>query len=163
MPKVMRAVEALREGDRLVVAGDSAWPTTMCTPSHVQQLHNHYPPHVGLWLGAARGCTGYRTWLGPENFSVKRDAPAGSKLFSGTASFWRRVDECFLKLHKDYSTDCIFQFLTGTGLVSVINPFLAISAEHWSDRAQSLEERSYLDGECKRKLRPMEMYGTLVE
>ena len=39
MPTVIRATEALREGERLLVAEDSAWPTTACTPSNVQDVH----------------------------------------------------------------------------------------------------------------------------
>ena len=163
MPKVLRAVEALREGERLVVAEDSAWPTTACTPSHVQNLHNMYPHDVGLLLGAARGCGEYRISIGhSEQVGVSCNVPAGCKLISGTASFWRRVSEMFLKVSKDYSTDCIFQFLTGISLVSVVQPFLAISASHWSDRTGGWEERSVLEGECKRKYRPMSISGDLV-
>ena len=163
MPKVLRAVEALREGERLLVAEDSAWPTTACTPSHVQNLHNMNPRDVGLWLGAARGCYEYRISVGHhEQVDVVCNAPAGCKLFSGTASFWRRVNEMFLKVSKDYSSDSVFQFLTGIGLVSVVQPFLAISSAHWSDRTGSYEERSYLEGECRPKLRPMSISGDLV-
>ena len=67
-----------------------------------------------------------------------------------------------LKVSKDYSSDCVFQFLTGIGLVSVAQPFLAISDAHWSDRTGSYEEKSYLEGECKPKLRPMAISGNLL-
>ena len=163
MPKVIRATEALREGERLLVAEDSAWPTTACTPSNVQDLHDGCPHDVGLWLGACRGCYPYCIGVGNrDQVHVNCNAPAGCKLFSGTAPFWRRVNEMFLKVSKDYSSDCVFQFLTGIGLVSVAQPFLAISDAHWSDRTGSYEERSYLEGECKPKLRPMAISGNLL-
>ena len=163
MPTVIRATEALREGERLLVAEDSAWPTTACTPSNVQDLHDGCPHDVGLWLGACRGCYPYRIGVGNgDQVYVNCNAPAGCKLFSGTAPFWRRVNEMFLKVSKDYSSDCVFQFLTGIGLVSVAQPFLAISDAHWSDRTGSYEERSCLEGECKPKLRPMAMSGNLL-
>ena len=162
MPKVLRAVEALREGERLAVAEDSAWPTTACTPGHVQNVHSHCPPDTGLWLGASRGCFKYHVSIGHrEEVSVVCNAPAGCKLISGTATFWRRVNEMFLKVNKDYTSDSIFQFLTGIGLVSVVEPFLAISSGHWSDRTHGWEDRSYLIGECKPKLRPMSILGDL--
>ena len=67
-----------------------------------------------------------------------------------------------VKVGTDYTTDSVFQFLTGIGLVSVAQPFLAISDAHWSDRTGSHEERSYLEGECKPKLRPMAISGNLL-
>ena len=162
MPTVIRATEALREGERLLVAEDSAWPTTACTPSNVQDLHDGCPHDVGLWLGACRGCYPYRIGVGNrDQVHVDCNAPAGCKLFSGTAPFWRRVNEMFLKVSKDYSSYCVFQFLTGIGLVSVAQPCLAISDAHWSDRTGRNEERSCLEGECKPKLRPMAISGNL--
>ena len=91
------------------------------------------------------------------------NAPNGCKLFSGAAPFWRRVNEMFMKVSKDFTTDSVFQFLTGIGLVSVAQPFLAISDAHWSDRTDTYESaRSYLVGECRAKLRPMSISGVLV-
>ena len=91
MPTVIRATEALREGERLLVAEDSAWPTTACTPSNVQNLHGMRPRDVGRWLGGSRGCSAYDIDLGhDEQVAVNCFAPAGCKLCSGTAPFWRR-------------------------------------------------------------------------
>ena len=163
MPNVIRAAEALREGERLLVAEDSAWPTTACTPSNVQNLHGMRPRDVGLWLGGCRGCSAYYIDLGhDEQVVVSCFAPAGSKLFSGTAPFWRRVNDMCVKVGTDYTTDSVFQFLTGIGLVSVIQPFLAISDAHWSDRTSRYAERSYLEGECTARRRPLALSGTLV-
>ena len=69
----------------------------------------------------------------------------------------------FMKVSKDFTTDSVFQFLTGIGLVSVAQPFLAISDAHWSDRTNMYEsERRFLEGECKAKLRMMSISGDLV-
>ena len=160
----MRVVETLREGEHLAVAEDSLWPTTACTPDNVIRLHNMYSDHAGLWLGAAMGCAGYQSSIGTnEQVAVFCDAPAGSKLFSGTAPFWKRVNEMFLKLHKDYNTDCIFQLLSGIGLLHVVQPFVGASGHHWSDRTSSDVDRSQFEGECKAKLRPMKLAAALVD
>merc|ERR1712113_230915 len=95
---------ALRAGERLLVAEDSAWPTDACVPGNVQHLHVGLPRDMGLWIGAARGCANYLHAIG-HGVEIKCFAPAGSKLLSGTASFWMRVNEFFVKLEKGYSTD----------------------------------------------------------
>ena len=163
MPKVIRAAAALREGERLLVAEDSARPTTACIPSNVQKLHDMRPRDVGLWLGGSRGCSAYYIDLGhAEQVAVNCFAPAGCKLFSGTAPFWRRVNDMCVKVGTDYTTDIVFQVLAGMGLMRVIQPFLAISDAHWSDRTSRYEERSYLEGECAARLRPMALSGKCV-
>ena len=168
MPKILHFVgEHLRPEELLLVAEDSVWPTDACTPTRVSTLHDQgwgdrNCPY-GLWLGAARGPQHVELYFGDSHIPIKTVATNGCKLMAGTADFWFLVDEFFQKLDKDWTSDCVFQLLTGIGYVKMIDPFLAVSNKHFSDRCNYDEGRSQFQGEVKDKQRPIKFEGTLLD
>ena len=120
MPKILHFVrQHLRPEELLIVAEDSVWPTDACTPTLVSKLHDQgwgdrNGPY-GLWLGAARGPHNVELHFGDSHIRIKTVATNGCKLMAGTADFWFLVDEFFQKLDKDWTSDAVFQLLTGIG------------------------------------------------
>ena len=166
MPKILHFVgEHLRPEELLLVAEDSVWPTDACTPTRVSTLHDQssVDQNRGLWLGAARGPHNVELYFGDANIRINTLATNGCKLIAGTGPFWFLVDEFFQKLDKNWTSDCVFQLLTGIGKVKMIDPFLAVSNKHFSERCHYDEGRSQFQGEVKDRQRPIKFEGALLD
>ena len=160
MPQVNSYCELVGDNEFLAVAEDSVWPSSECTPSNVSRWHEANAAADescnALWLGACRGSIYYNILLGVH---FRCFAPAGCKLISGDKRFWNIVSDAFDKLSKDFTSDCVFQLLSGAGLLKVPKQFPAATLTHYSARVLAVAPQS--DFECKGRFRPLRVLGIM--
>ena len=162
MPKIIHFVrQHLRPGELLLVAEDSVWPTDQCTPQRVKKEYGNPLGPYGLWLGASRGPHEFRFEFG-NSCDIRCIATNGCKLIAGNGEFWALVNEVFQKTDKGWSSDAVFQLLTAIGLLKIVDPFLAVSDTHFSERTNKTEPRSQFHLEVRPKLRPICFDGNLL-
>jgi len=131
------AQHTLEQGECLMVAEDSLWPSEALTPDTVSCLMER---HAGkaLWLGAYLKVQPRCMAVADHGIVARSLTPAGAKLFCGDLPFWQTVSEVFDVCDKYWSTDQVFQLLAGVKCLDVAHPFLAATMPHVSLRTRSV-------------------------
>ena len=150
LPQINELCRDLPSQAGIVVAEDSAWPTTACTPTEVARIYRSAlaKSFCGTWLGAqTKGGWIRRLYHRIDRCSgrvvevlegcLTANAPAGCKLFVASCTFWETLQTVHVQLPLDYTMDRVMHLMVAERYLEVCDPhFLAGSMPHYSARQQ---------------------------
>ena len=166
LPKVRMLChwQGLKKTDAIVLAENSAWPTSRCTPSRLQEIMDEVAEQgcLGAWVGYC-GCVDKKRRFVQTFDNTGRlvdvpgecKAPRGSKLFVITVQGLDILSRGFECAPCDWFVDGMHQCMVASGHVVVTRPALAGSMKHYSERCG----HDVLDDELAENLREGEFLG----